>query len=129
MPLIVNSEHIVKMVPVDNGYKAVLVLQRPTTEQYTKFIGARFKMGRRNKIEDRSNEERIKFIDSILKQVYCIDPDGNRDIVQFQVGGNVQELNPEVENWKTYVDASWKIAVAISMEGDSAEVETDSTKN
>lgn len=130
MPIYVNPEEIRINIPFGKE-TAVLILKDYTTSEFEKFMNARYSVKSRGRISDRSNEARIKFIDDILIGIAAKDAEGRRDVVMYRnpATGLVEDLTPQVDNWKQYVKSSWKISAALELEGENAEVEQETIKN
>jgi hypothetical protein len=43
--------------------------------------------------------------------------------------GKEEKLTPQVENWKSHVNPSWKLSAAFELEARSAEIEDHRLKN
>lgn len=128
MPIISNPQTRRIAVPVGSA-KVVLVLRAYTTDEYAKFMGGRFGFKKKGRLDDRSMQARIEFIDALLVDIEALDADGNPDFVSYVSDGATTKLTPQVENWKSYVNPSWKISAALELEGESAEVEDGVIKN
>ena len=129
MPIVSNPQVRRISVPVGSA-KVVLVLRAYSSEEYSKFMSGRFNFKKKGKLEDRSMQSRIEFIDNLLVDIEALDADGGPDFVTYMVDNvTSQRLTPQVENWKSYVNPSWKISVGLELEGQSAETEDGAIKN
>lgn len=129
MPILSNPQVRKIIVPVAGDVKVILICRDYTTSEYARFMGGRFDFKKKGKLDDRSMQARIDFIDTLLIDVEAVDKDGNPDYVVYACAGKVEKLTPQVENWKDYVNPSWKISAALTLEGESAEVQEDTIKN
>ena len=130
MPICANPVNRKVKVPVGQG-TVVLVLREYSTSEYTRFMSDRYEFKRQGQVVDRSMPSRLRFIDELLEGLEAQDVKGKPDIVTYvnPKTGQEEPLTPEVENWTSYVNASWKIAAAIELEGENFEVETAALKN
>ncbi len=117
-------------MPVGQG-TVILVLRDYTAAQYIRFLGDRYEFRSRGQIEDHSMQSRLRFVDELLIGLEALDNAGNPDTVTYvhPVSGKEEVLTPEVENWKDYVNPSWKIAAAMDLEGESVAIESHALKN
>lgn len=129
MPIVSNPQTRRITVPVGSA-KVILSLRAYTTTEYAQFMGGRFGFKKKGKLDDRSMQARIEFVDALLVDIEAVDKDGQPDYVAYSSAtGREDKLTPQVENWKGYVNPSWKIAVALELEGEGAEVEDAAIKN
>lgn len=119
--VLVNPEEIRIKIPVGDE-TVILILDNPTPDEISAFLKNRFKTGRGNKIQDQSNESRIKFIDDHLID---IENAVYRDLEDRDEGGKarVKPLNKDVKGWKPLVNTTWKISAAMTFEDTSAETD------
>ena len=130
MPICANPK--IRRVKVGVGQGAViLVLREYTAAEYTRFMNDRYEIKRKGKIDDHSMQSRIRFVDELLVGLEAEDAEGNPDTVNYvhPDTGKEEPLTPQVENWKGYVNPSWKIAVAMELEVANVEVESVTLKN
>lgn len=130
MPIISNPR--VRRVAVPAGdARVVLVLRNYTADEYAQFMGGRFGFRKKGKIDDRSMQARIGFVDAILIDIEAVDRDGNPDYVVYvdPKTGKEEKLTNQAEDWKEYVNPSWKISAALELEGESAEIQETAVKN
>lgn len=128
MPIVSNPQVQRIVVPVGNA-KVVLVLRGYTTVEYARFMGSKYGLGKSGQLDDRSMLARIDFIDTLLVGIEACDEEGQPDEIFFLVDGKEEKLAPQVENWKTYVNPSWKLSAAFELEARSAEIEDHRLKN
>jgi hypothetical protein len=130
MPICANPK--TRRVKVAVGQGAVILLLRDyTSTEYTRFMNDRFEIKRKGKIEDRSMQSRLRFVDDLLMGVEAEDGNGKPDIVTYvhPDTGIEAPLNSKVADWKRYVNPSWKIAAAQELEITNVEVESVTLKN
>ena len=65
----------------------------------------------------------------MLIDIEAQDKEGRSDHVVYSIAGREEKLSSQVENWKDYVNPSWKISAALELEGESAEIEDGVIKN
>jgi hypothetical protein len=130
MPICANPKTRRIKVPVEQG-AVILILRDYTATEYTRFMSDRFAVKRKGKIEDRSVQLRLSFVDDLLEGLEAQDAEGKPDTVTYvnPKSGKEEPLTPEVENWTRYVNPSWKIAAAVELEGASVEAENVTLKN
>ncbi len=119
--VLVNPEELRIKIPVGDE-TVVLILDNPTPDEISEFLKSRFKTGRGNKIQDRSNEARISFIDKKAKN---IENAVYRDLEDKDEAGKtkIKPLTSSVAGWKTLVNPTWKISAAMTFEDTSAETD------
>jgi hypothetical protein len=120
MPIVSNPQFRRIAVPVGSA-KVILVLRAFTTDEYAKFMSGRYSFKKKGRLEDKSMNARIDFIDALLVDIEALDADDNPDIISYEADGKTQTLTPRVESWKAYVNPSWKISAALELEGVAAE--------
>lgn len=115
---------------MDQG-AVILILREYSVSEYTRFMSGRFEVKRKGRMEDRSMQSRIDFIDDLLEGLEAEDSKGKPDVVTYvnPDTGKEEPLTPDVENWTSYVNPSWKIAAAVELEGEGVEVENFALKN
>jgi hypothetical protein len=130
MPICANPKRRRVKVAVGQG-TVVLVLRDYTAVEYMRFMGDRYEFKPRGLIEDHSMQSRLRFVDELLTGLEAEDPEGNPDTVTYvhPVTGKEEALTPQVENWTSYVNSSWKIAAALDLEGESVAIESPALKN
>ena len=130
MPICANPKTRRIKVPVEKG-AVVLVLRDYSAAEYTRFMSDRYEFKRKGRIEDRSMQSRLRFVDDLLQGLEAQDAQGKPDTVTYvnPKSGKEEALTPDVEDWTSYVNPSWKIAAALQLEGESLEVETATLKN
>lgn len=130
MPICANAEE--RRIRVGVGESVVIFTVRNyTNQEYGKFIGSRFKQKRGGRVTDESYEAKIKFMDLILVGIEAEDENGNPDDVTYRNPENneINILNSNVPGWTSYVDPSWKLSAASSLEEMNAQIEGDTLKN
>lgn len=130
MPICANPK--TRRVKVSVGQGAViLILREYNASEYTRFMSGRFEVKRKGRIEDHSMQLRLGFVDDLLQGIEARDAQGKPDTVTYidPNSGKEEPLTPKVENWKSYVNPSWKIAAAVELEGENVEVESVALKN
>ncbi len=130
MPLCCNPGQRRLRVPVGQA-AVILVLRDYTAEEFARFLSGRFEFKRRGRIEDRSMQARVRFVDDLLVGIEARDAEGRPDTVTYRdpATGEQNPLTPAVPDWKRFVNPSWKIAAALELEGVAAETEHDTLKN
>lgn len=130
MPICANPKTRRVQVKVGAG-KIILVLSDFSADRYIRFLNDRYAFGPRGAIEDRSMQSRLRFVDDLLIGIEAENAQGNEDTVTYvdPVSGQEERLNEGVENWKAYVNPSWKIAAAQVLENESAAIESSTLKN
>lgn len=130
MPICVNPKTRRVKVSVSVG-KVILVLRDYTAQEFMRFMGDRYEFKPMGRMEDRSMQSRLRFVDDLLVGLEAEDHEGNPDTVTYvhPVTGKEELLNPEVEHWTRYVNPSWKIAAAVDLEGESVAIERPALKN
>jgi len=109
----------------------ILVLRDYTAAEYIRFMNGRYEFKPRGLVEDRSMQSRLGFVDGLLVGLEAESAEGKPDTVTYihPITGHEDVLTSEVENWKTYVNPSWKIAAAMELEKESVAVENFALKN
>ncbi|MBI5427260.1 MAG: hypothetical protein HZA02_03150 [Nitrospinae bacterium] len=130
MPILSNPRIRRVAVPVGKD-KAVLLLRNYDTEEYTQFLSDRYLLKHGGRVEDRSMQARIDFIDKLLVGVEAMNEHGQPDYVTYvdPASGTQEKLTPQVDHWRDFVNPSWKIAAALELEGQTAELENATLKN
>ena len=130
MPICANPGTRRIKVKVGAG-KVILVLRDYSAAEYIRFMGDRYEFKPMGRMVDRSMESRLRFVDDLLVGIGAEDSAGNKDSVTYvhPVTGAQEALTPQVENWKSYVNPSWKIAAAQDLEGESVAIESPALKN
>lgn len=128
MPIVSNPQQQRFAIPVGNA-KVILILRAYTTDEYARFIGNQFAFAKARIQDNRSIQERIDFVDSLLVGIEALDKEGQPEEIVYSYGGREDKLTPQVDNWKGHINPSWKIAVAIELEGKAAETEGIVIKN
>jgi hypothetical protein len=112
------------------GETVVLVLRDYTTEEFCQFQKSRFKLVSPGKVDDHSSQARIEFIETILTDIKVKTKEGETEVsFTDPATGKEKPLTPSVQNWKKYVQASFKCAAAMVFEGMSANLEHTTLKN
>lgn len=130
MPIHSNpQQHRVKVSVAENA-NVILVLRNYTVDEYTSYLDSQFKVRKRGKIDSHFTQARVQFIDKLLVDIEA-EVDGQRDMVIYTdpVDGEEKHLTRSVENWKAHISPSWKIAAALVLESNSAEIEGHLVKN
>jgi hypothetical protein len=111
--------------------KIILVLSDFSADRYIRFLNDRYVFGPKGVIEDHSMQSRLRFVDDLLVGIEAEDARGNEDTVTYvhPVTGKEEQLTGQIENWKAYVNPSWKIAAAQMLESESAAIESSTLKN
>ena len=130
MPICANPKTRRVKVAVGQN-RVILVLRDYTAAEYIRFMNDRYEFKRKGLIEDHSMQSRLRFVDDLLVGLEAEDAEGNPDTVTYvhPITGSEEPLTPQVENWKRYVNPSWKIAAAVELEGESVAVENSALKN
>jgi len=128
MPILANPASRRVVIPVGDS-KVILVLRNYTTKEYTRYLSSQSKPKGKLPLDDNEVDEkwqaRIDFIDELLIGIDARDGKGEPDHVAYLNNANDKEepLTVEVPGWKEYVNASWKIAAALQIEGGLADGE------
>ena len=113
-----DTRRIRVLVGDENIY---FVCRHPTARELADFLKARWKAGRRGKVDDRSNEERLKFVDKVLLNV--------ENVHYRDESGKIRPLNSNVPEWKKYLRPEWKISAAqVFEERDAEDAEGDASE-
>jgi hypothetical protein len=74
---------------------------------------------------------RVHFVDQLLVDIRAEDEDGRKEEILFNdpKTNEQKQLTSQVPNWKEFIDASWKIATAIKLEQQAAQLESNVLKN
>ncbi len=130
MSLLVNPKERIVNVAVD-GYKISLVLRQYTMNEYANFMEQRFSFKHTGEVNDKSMTARVHFVDQLLLDIRAEDEDGRKEEILFNdpQTNEQKQLTPQVPNWKEFIDASWKIATAIKLEQQAAQLESNVLKN
>ena len=121
-----------RRVRVPVGDQAVILILRDySPSEYARFMGGRYGFKRKGKISDQSMQARIGFIDDLMVGIDAEDANGKKTHVTYvePKSGQEKKLTPEVPDWRQFVNPSWKIAAALELEGETAEIENETLKN
>ena len=130
MGLLANPDRKVIKVPMHGGY-IVSELRTPTTKETLAYRTNRHKVkpGKRDPFKDLSDRLKIEIYDTTILKASAEDESENPTDLDYQDdAGDIHTLTPLVENWKSYISASAKIASMSFLDRMDAE-EADLEKN